>query len=138
MKATLAWLERSAAEARVQDAVTERLVRTGGHPGVHRDVAVVPEPGLDGGDDIRGVVDLDLLDADHRPPPSAFTPRIHARAFGRDTHSVTARHLAIERVRRPRAAASIGASNGETAETPADGQQDAKQFLEKRSGWWYK
>ena len=100
VKATLASLDRSAAETRVQHAAAGRSVRVGGHPGEHRDVAVVPEPGLDVGGDIRGVVDLDLLGADHRPAPLRLdSPHPRNRARVAVPHSVAVRHLATERVR---------------------------------------
>ena len=63
-------------------------------PREHRDVAVVPEPELDVGGDVRGVMDLDLLGADHRPAPLRLDPA-HPSERGRVAvpHSVAVRHL---------------------------------------------
>ena len=44
------------------------------HPRQHRDVAVVPQPQLDEGGDVRGVVELDLLGAHHRPAAFGLDP----------------------------------------------------------------
>ncbi|MDD9993310.1 MAG: hypothetical protein OXP75_16055 [Rhodospirillales bacterium] len=63
-------------------------------PRERRDVAVVPEPKLDEGGDVRGGVDLHLLGADHGPAALRLDPAHPGERRGvAVAHAVAVRHL---------------------------------------------